>query len=269
MNFEDYRIASGAGFDLQSLDPDDRRAFGGDKAAAKLRTQALNKRLEDLQELLYAEGKHAVLIVLQAMDAGGKDGTIRSVFDGVNPQGVRVASFKKPTPLELAHDYLWRVQAQTPGRGQMSIFNRSHYEDVLVVRVKQLAAESVWRRRFQHIVDFEQRLVDEGTTILKFFLHISKEEQRERLQERVDDPAKRWKFNPDDIEERLHWDRYMQAYAEALGRTSTAAAPWYAIPANRNWYRNLAISQILVDALEGLDMRMPEPDIHPAGLKVE
>jgi PPK2 family polyphosphate:nucleotide phosphotransferase len=269
MEFERYRVAGAAGFDLQALDPDDRSAFEGDKAAAKLRTKALNQRLEALQELLYAEGKHSVLIVLQAMDAGGKDGAIRSVFDGVNPQGVRVASFKKPTPLELAHDYLWRVHAQTPGRGQMTIFNRSHYEDVLVVRVKELAAESVWSRRFKHIVDFEQRLVDEGTTILKFFLHISKDEQRERLQERIDDPAKRWKFNPGDIEERLHWESYMQAYAEALGRTSTAAAPWYAIPANRNWYRNLAISQILVDALEGLDMRMPTPEIDPAGLRVE
>jgi len=235
-------------------------AFDGPKGAAERHVRSLNERLEVLQELLYAEGTHKVLIVLQAMDAGGKDGTIRSVFDGVNPQGVRVASFKKPTSAELAHDFLWRVHPHVPGRGEMTIFNRSHYEDVLVVRVHALVPEAVWRARYDHINAFERLLADEGTTILKFFLHIGREEQRERLQERLDEPTKRWKFRRADLDERAHWDDYVHAYEEALTRTSTPWAPWYVVPANRNWYRNLVVSDAMVAALESLEMRYPDPE---------
>lgn len=226
----------------------------GDKKSAKKEFEELRSRLEVLQELLYAEQKHRVLIILQAMDTGGKDGTIRAVFDGVNPQGVKVASFKVPTPEELAHDYLWRIHKHTPGKGEIVIFNRSHYEDVLVVRVHQLVSEKVWGKRFEHINNFEHMLADEGTTILKFYLHIDKDEQKTRFLERLENPKKMWKFNPKDIDERKHWGAYMQAYEDVLNYTNTAWAPWHVIPANQNWYRNLSISRILVDTLESLKM---------------
>ncbi|RME55653.1 MAG: polyphosphate kinase 2 family protein [Caldilineae bacterium] len=255
-----YQIAPGTQVTLNQRDPRDRSLFEGGKKAGRKAMKALNRRLEALQELLYAEGKHKVLIVLQAMDTGGKDGVIRHVFDGVNPQGVKVASFKKPTPQELAHDYLWRVHAHTPGRGEIVIFNRSHYEDVLVVRVHNLVPKEVWSRRYDHINAFEKMLADEGTTILKFFLHISKAEQKERLQARLDTPEKRWKFSMGDLAERALWEDYTRAYEAVLSRTSTPWAPWFVIPADRKWYRNLVISQILVDALEGLDMRYPQPE---------
>lgn len=266
--FERYRIQPG-NIDLASFDPQDRSAFDGDKQAGRARVEALNLRLEELQEAMYAEGKHRLLIVLQALDAGGKDGTIRTVFQGINPQGVRVKCFKAPTPLELAHDFLWRVHPHVPGNGEIAIFNRSHYEDVLVVRVHGLVPETVWRPRYRHIAAFEQMLVDEGTHVLKFFLHISKDEQRERLQERIDDPKKRWKFNARDLEERARWDDYMRAYEEALAATSTAQAPWYVVPANRNWYRDLVISQILVDTLESMRIRLPPGDPAAEGTKVQ
>ncbi len=230
---------------------------GGGKDAAQERSADLNARLEELQELLYAEGRQKVLIVFQALDAGGKDGTIRRVFDGLNPQGVSVASFKAPTDEELAHDFLWRVHRHAPGAGHMTLFNRSHYEDVLVVKVEGLAPADTVERRYGHIAAFEQLLVDEGTTVLKFFLHISRAEQKERFQGRRDDPDRNWKFNPGDLDVRARWDDYMDAYEEAIGRTSTADAPWYVIPADRKWYRDLVISEILVDALEGLDMSYP------------
>ena len=208
-------------------------------------------------------------MVLQAIDTGGKDGTIRHVFDGTNPQGVKVASFKRPTPVELAHDFLWRVERQTPGNGEIAIFNRSHYEDVLVVRVHGLVPEERWRRRYDHINDFERRLADEGTTILKFFLHISKEEQRERLQARLDEPHKRWKFSRGDLKERALWDDYQAAYEAVLSRTSTEWAPWYVVPADRKWYRNLVISSALVDTLDTLDPQYPEPEEDLDGVVVE
>jgi len=255
-----YRVPPGSELDLRALDPADRSAFDGDKKAGRAAAGALNRRLEELQELLYAEGEHKVLIVLQAMDTGGKDGTIRHVFDGTNPQGVTVASFKKPTPEELSHDYLWRVHAKTPQRGEITIFNRSHYEDVLVVRVHDLVPADVWGRRYEHINALEKLLADEGTTILKFFLHISKEEQKERLQSRLDEPHKHWKFATGDLAERELWEDYTDAYQEALRRTSTEWAPWYVVPADRKWYRNLMISQVLVDTLESLDMSYPEPE---------
>ncbi len=255
-----YRIQPGTVVDLAAWDPADRSAFDGDKDAARGVTKELNNRLEELQELLYAEAKHKVLIVLQAMDTGGKDGTIRHVFDGTNPQGVKVASFKKPTEWELAHDYLWRVHRHTPGAGEITIFNRSHYEDVLVVRVHNLVPPDVWSKRYDHINAFERILFDEGTTILKFFLHISKEEQRERLQARLDEPHKQWKFAKGDLSERKRWDDYVGAFEAALSKTSTEWAPWYVIPADRKWYRNLVISKILVDTLASLDMQYPEPE---------
>ena len=252
-----YRIPPDTKVDLVTFDPGGTAGVKEKEAEARL--EELNGRLESLQELLYAEGKHKVLVVLQAMDTGGKDGVIRHVFEGVNPQGVKVASFGRPTEEELAHDYLWRVHALTPGAGEMVIFNRSHYEDVLVVRVHGLVPEGVWSRRYRHINEWERLLAEEGTTILKFFLHISPEEQAERLAARRDDPTKRWKFSLGDLEERRRWSAYMAAYGEVLSRTSTAWAPWHIVPADRKWYRNLVVATALVEALEGLQMAYPEP----------
>ena len=209
---------------------------------------------------MWAEDKHKVLLVLQATDTGGKDGTIRHVFDGVNPQGVRVASFKKPTDNELAHDYLWRVHKHAPSTGEMVIFNRSHYEDVLVVRVHGWISEEKVQQRFHHIREFERLLSDEGTPIAKFYLHISKEEQKQRLQSRLDEPEKNWKFATSDLDERKLWDDYQKAFADTLSQTSTDYAPWYVIPADRKWFRNLLISRIVVDNLEGLDMAYPSTE---------
>lgn len=254
-----YRVKPGSKVDLAKFDPGSTEAFKGGKKEAEKVFPKLNARLEELQELLWAEHRHKVLIVLQGMDTSGKDGIIRHVFEGVNPTGVRVASFKVPTPEELEHDFLWRVHPKVPGSGEMVIFNRSHYEDVLVVRVQHLAPEEVWRKRYDQIKDFERLLAETGTTILKFFLHISKEEQRERLQDRIDDPTKRWKFRKGDLADREHWDDYTKAYEEALSKTSTKNAPWYVVPSNRNWYRNLVIASILNETLEGLGMKQPAP----------
>lgn len=254
-----YRVQPGRRFRLADHDPEDKSAFDGERAEADAEFALLNDRLEALQELLYAEGRHRVLVVLQAMDTGGKDGVIRKVFEGVNPTGVRVASFKVPTAPEMARDYLWRIHQQVPANGELVIFNRSHYEDVLVVRVHELVTEARWKRRFDQIQAFEQLLVDEGTTVLKFFLHISKDEQRQRLQDRLDQKDKQWKFSLGDLEERKRWDAYMEAYEEAIDRTSTDEAPWYVIPADRKWYRDLVVCRILVKALEALDMKVPQP----------
>lgn len=253
-----YVVKPGGAFDLSQFDPRETSLCEGDKKDGERAFQALNKRLEALQELLYADGRHKVLVVLQGMDTSGKDGAVRHIFDGVNPTGVRVASFKRPTELELAHDYLWRVHAQAPRSGEIVIFNRSHYEDVLVVRVHKLVPEERWRKRFAHIAAFEKMLADEGTTVLKFFLHISKDEQKERLEERLSDPEKNWKFDKNDLAERAHWDDYLKAYNDAIGQTSTSWAPWHVIPSDRKWYRNLVISTILVEALEKLGLRYPE-----------
>ena len=255
-----YRVSPGSPVRLAGHDPRDLSLFDGDKDEGKQELKKLNRRTEELQELLYAEGKRKVLIVLQAMDTGGKDGTIRHVFEGVNPQGVKVASFKKPSTLELSHDYLWRIHRHAPARGEIAIFNRSHYEDVLVVRVHELVPEAVWSRRYDHLNAFERMLADEGTTILKFFLHVSKEEQKERLEDRRREPHKHWKFARRDVEERKLWDRYVEAYEAVLSRTSTEWAPWYVIPADRKWYRNVVISRVVIEVLEGLGMRYPEPE---------
>jgi PPK2 family polyphosphate:nucleotide phosphotransferase len=198
-----------------------------------------------------------LLMILQATDTGGKDSTIKKVFEGVNPAGVRMASFKQPTHQELARDYLWRVHAQVPRDGEIAIFNRSHYEDVLIVRVRDLVPQDVWSKRYAHINDFERLLADEGTTIIKIFLHISKDEQRERLQARLDDPTKHWKFSTGDLAERRRWDDYQAAYQDMLERTSQAHAPWFIVPADRKWYRDLVVSSILIEALESLDLQYP------------
>ena len=262
-----FRIAPGAKVRLDKLDP--AATDGMVKQEGRAASAELTKDLEALQELLYADGRHKLLVILQGVDACGKDGTIRSVFEGVNPQGVKVASFKRPTDEELAHDYLWRVHTRLPRSGEIAIFNRSHYEDVLIVRVHDLVPRDRWQKRYDHIRAFEQMLVDEGTTIVKFFLHVSKEEQKLRLQERINNPAKRWKFSRDDLGERKLWDEYAAAFEDMLSKTSTKDSPWYAIPADRNWYRNLIVSQVLVDTLRKLELRHPPAEEDLADLVVE
>lgn len=256
---ERYRVANGMPMRLSDWDPNEKVLFDGKKKEGKAALPALHHRLKVLQERLYAEGKHRVLIVLQAMDTGGKDGTIRHIFERVNPQGVNVASFKKPTQEELSHDFLWRIHPHVPGNGEIVVFNRSHYEDVLIVRVNNLVPPEVWQSRYEHINAFEKMLVDEGTTILKFYLHIDEDEQKERLQSRLDDPRKHWKFDGADLAARKLWPEYTAAYEDMLNKTSTAWAPWYVIPANRKWYRNLVVSQITIQTLESLEMQYPEP----------
>lgn len=257
-----YRILSGTRVTLADWDPNDKSEYPLSKQEARQYLRELNTELETLQELLYAEHKHQVLIVLQAMDTGGKDGTIRHVLEGVNPSGVKVASFKVPSKAELDHDYLWRIHKQTPRKGEIVIFNRSHYEDVLVVRVHKLVPEKVWRKRYDQINDFERLLCEEGATILKFYLHIDKAEQKTRLQARLDDPQKHWKFSLGDLEERELWPDYTKAYEEAISQTSTDWAPWYIIPSNRKWYRNLIIARIIIETLKNLDMKFPQPQIN-------
>jgi PPK2 family polyphosphate:nucleotide phosphotransferase len=258
---DSYLVPPGRKLDLTGFDPDDTHLVRGGKAEAKAENAAIQKRLANLQELLYAGHHWKLLIVLQGMDTSGKDGTIRHVMAGFNPVGTRVVSFKKPSSEELDHDYLWRVHRQTPGNGEAVVFNRSHYEDVLIVRVHGLVPQSTWQKRYDHIKAFEQMLHDEGTMILKFFLHISKEEQRARLQARIEDPAKRWKFQHTDLEERKLWKDYQRAYEDALSKTSTEWAPWYVVPANQKWYRNYLVGSTIVEALERLHMKYPEPDL--------
>ncbi len=264
-----YRIAPGSTVDLAAIDTRDTSGFDGGKAEAKSELKRLVGRLAELQHLMWAQDKHKLLVVFQAMDSGGKDGTIRRVFGGVNPQGVRVTNFKAPTAEELAHDYLWRVHRHTPGNGEIAVFNRSHYEDVLIVRVLGLVPAQRWARRYDHIRAFEQLLVDEGTTILKFYLHISKDEQKERFQERLSDPTKNWKFNPNDLDHRGRWDDYMAAFEAAFEQTSTEDAPWYVVPADRKWYRNVVIARTIVDTLERLEMRYPEPEVDVSQYVIE
>jgi PPK2 family polyphosphate:nucleotide phosphotransferase len=251
------RLQAGRKTRLAEHKPRSTPGFRGDKAAAKPVIDELSRKLETLQELLYADGRHRLLVVLQGPDASGKDGVVRHVFEGVNPSGVRVASFKAPTEEELARDFLWRVHGRVPRNGEIVLFNRSHYEDVLVVRVRKLAPKAAWERRFDQINDFERLLVESGTTILKFFLHISREEQGERFRERIADPKKRWKFRRGDLEDRALWPQYQRAYQDVLRRTSTPWAPWYVIPADREWYRNLAIGSIVVETLGKLDLAYP------------
>ena len=259
VDLEPYRTPTA---DLEAVDPGDVGPYGGvgGKKAAKRDLKRLVAHLAERQRLFYADGRFALLLVLQAMDAGGKDGTIRRALSGLNPQGVHVTSFKAPSDAELAHDFLWRVHARTPRRGQIGVFNRSHYEDVLVARVAELVPEATWRARYAHIVAFEALLRDAGTSLLKVYLHVGHDEQAKRLRKRLEDPERHWKFDAADLAARDQWDAYRAAYAEAFARCGPAEAPWLIVPADRKWYRNLAISQILVDTLESLDMAYPPPE---------
>lgn len=268
-DFQCYRVKPSTNVSLKKADPAETGAFSGGKDEADKALGELKDRIGDLQELLYAEHHHKVLVVLQGMDTAGKDGAVRHVFEGINPQGVKVSGFKQPTAEELGHDFLWRVHKCVPGQGEIAIFNRSHYEDVLVVRVHNLVPKEVWKTRYESINGFEKTLHREGITILKFFLHISKEEQKKRLQARLDDKKKLWKFNPGDLPERRLWSDYRDAYEEALSRTSTDEAPWYIVPADKKWYRNLAISALLVEALESLHMEYPKSDFDPRKIVIE
>ena len=255
---DELRVTAGSPPHLRRRDPG-ARLGAPSKQEGLERLDELVERLGALHNRLFAEATRSVLLVLQGMDTSGKDGTVRKVFTGVNPQGCRVQSFSVPTTTELAHDYLWRVHAVCPARGEIVIFNRSHYEDVVAVRARQLVEQRVWRRRYRHIREFERMLADEGTSVVKVFLHVSQEEQRRRLQERLDNPDKRWKFKLGDLEDRKLWGDFQDAYEEALQETSTHWAPWYVVPADHNWSRNLAVAEILVAALERLDPSFPEP----------
>ena len=259
MKTKKYLVKPGEKVKLKDFDPNDSSEFDGNKKDGKEALLKLNKEIEALQELMYAEGKKRFLVILQAMDTAGKDGVIRAVFEGVNQQGVHVAPFKAPSPLELAHDYLWRIHAQTPKKGEIVIFNRSQYEDVLPVRVLNLMPEEVWSKRFHHINEFERLLVDEGTVVLKFYLHIDPQEQAGRFLARLEEPDKHWKFNPGDLEDRKLWASYMEAYEAVLNKTSSEWAPWYVIPSNKKWYRNLLVATIVRDALVDMKMEFPAP----------
>lgn len=263
-----FRIRPGQSVDLKTHPTRDETLFPMEKIEGQDLMKDFVEEIDDLQTLFYAEGNHRLLVVFQAMDTGGKDGTIRSVFQTMDPQGVRCPSFKKPSEKELSHDFLWRIHQQVPGNGEVVIFNRSHYEDIIAVRVRNIFPEPVWSRRYEHIVNFEKMLTDEGTTILKIFLHISKDEQKERLQSRLDEPDKNWKFNPGDLEDRALWDKFMTAYGDVLGKTSTDNAPWYVIPADRKWYRNLIVARIVIDTMKGLGMKYPDVDFDPKSVTI-
>jgi PPK2 family polyphosphate:nucleotide phosphotransferase len=252
---------------LNDIDPGDTHGWKKNDAPDEL-TKNL-ERLSVLQYLLYAEAKRSLLVVLQGIDAGGKDGTIRHVMTGMNPQGVNVTSFKVPEGEEKRHDYLWRVHNAVPEWGHIGIFNRSHYEEVLVVRVHNLVPKSVWSTRYEQINNFEKMLSDNGVRIVKFLLNISKEEQAERFHARIDDPTKNWKFSMGDIKERECWDDYIAAYDDMLRKCSTGYAPWYVIPANKKWFRNLAVSQIMLDTLESMDLKSPKPIADLKGISFE
>jgi len=259
MKTKKYLVKPGEKVKLKDFDPNDSSEFDGNKKDGKDALLKLNKEIEALQELMYAEGKKRLLVILQAMDTAGKDGVIRAVFEVSIPRVWHVAPFKAPSPLELAHDYLWRIHAQTPKKGEIVIFNRSQYEDVLPVRVLNLMPEEVWSKRFHHINEFERLLVDEGTVVLKFYLHIDPQEQAGRFLARLEEPDKHWKFNPGDLEDRKLWDSYMEAYEDVLNKTSSEWAPWYVIPSNKKWYRNLLVATIVRDALVDMKMEFPAP----------
>jgi PPK2 family polyphosphate:nucleotide phosphotransferase len=262
------RLKPGKRVHLHEVDPADTLGLPGKEQALR-RLEKNVQRIAALQERLVAEHRHALLVVFQALDAGGKDGTTRAVFSGVNPQGCHITSFKAPTPVELDHDYLWRIHHAVPGRGEIGIWNRSHYEDVLVVRVDKLVPKAVWSRRYKQINLFERHLVDNGVEILKVYLHISREEQAERLRERIATPEKRWKFSPDDLRKRAQWDDYIAAYEDALRRCGTEHAPWYLVPGDRNWVRDLAVSAIVRAKLEEMDPQLPEPKWDPSVIVID
>lgn len=259
MNYlKQFKVPAGGKVKLKDIDPDFTDQYKNHQDAAE-EIERYRARLRELQELLYVDHRHSLLLCLQAMDTGGKDGTINHVLGAMNPQGCRVAAFKQPSAEEASHDFLWRAHRAAPARGEVVVFNRSHYEDVLVVRVHELVPHDVWSLRYDRINAFERGLVEDGTHILKFYLHISKAEQFKRLKDRLDDPTKQWKVNEGDYTERGFWDDYMDAYEDVLSRCSTEQAPWFVIPADHKWFRNLAIARIVVDYLEGLDLSYPKP----------
>jgi PPK2 family polyphosphate:nucleotide phosphotransferase len=266
---ERYWVKPGTKVDLGDFDSSEKTLFQGAKEDFAPQFDELQHQLQQLQKVLYAQNRHRVLVVMQAMDTGGKDGCIKHVFSRIDPQGIRVESFKKPSEEELSHDFLWRIHDKVPAKGQMVIFNRSHYEDIIAVRVKKLFPDEVWKRRQRHVVDFERMLAEEGTTIVKIFLHISKDEQKSRLESRLQNPGKHWKFHPDDLEDRARWDDFMHAYGDVIGKTSTDNAPWYVVPADRKWYRNLCVARIMLDTLKKLDMKFPAIDWDPSKIQIE
>lgn len=259
-------VAPGEKLRLSNVDP----SYSGKHETHETAVEETAKdvaRMERLQYLLYADASRSMLIVLQGLDAAGKDGVIRHLFSGMDPQGVYVAPFKQPTKTELAHDFLWRVHRCAPGKGEVVIFNRSHYEDVLAVRVHKLAPREIWSKRYNLINSFEKMLSENGTRILKFYLHISPDEQLERFEQRLDDPARQWKISDSDYSERKLWPKYVAAYEEAIERTSTKHAPWYVIPANRKWFRNLAISRIIADSMDEMGLKLPKPRVDLAEIR--
>jgi PPK2 family polyphosphate:nucleotide phosphotransferase len=269
VDFHRYRVKPGEKVHLGKIDPGDTSGFDGDKKDGLSELEKLQRKLEPLQEVLFAQHKHRILIILQGMDTSGKDGTIRRVFEGVNPEGVRVAHFGVPTPEEKDRDFLWRAHAQVPGSGEVVIFNRSHYEGVLVERVHGLVPRSLWESRYKEIDEFERMLTKEGTTIMKFFLNIDEDEQKKRLKARLDDPTKHWKFSLNDLPERRYWSEYMQAYQDVLEKTSTESSPWYLVPSNHAWFRDLLVCGVIVKELERLKMRYPSLPKDDRGLKIK
>ncbi|MES2659237.1 MAG: PPK2 family polyphosphate kinase [Verrucomicrobiota bacterium] len=266
---ERYWVKPGAKVDFGNYDSGEKTLFQGNKDEFGAQFDELQDQLQQLQKVLYAQNKHRILVVMQAMDTGGKDGCIKHVFSRIDPQGIHVRSFKKPSEEELAHDFLWRVHSKVPSTGQLVIFNRSHYEDIIAVRVKKIFPDEVWKRRQRHVVEFERMLAEEGTTIVKIFLHISKDEQKRRLQARLDNPAKHWKINPDDLVDRARWSEFMTAYEDVIAKTSTEHAPWYVVPADRKWYRNLCVARIMLDTLKKLNMEFPPINWEPASIRIE
>jgi PPK2 family polyphosphate:nucleotide phosphotransferase len=269
MSFEALRVRPGRAVRLSEIDPTDTSTFRGGKRRAESLLPSHLEELDRLQELFYADGRRGLLVVLQGMDTAGKDGTIRHVFEGVNPQGVRVWSFKVPTPDELGHDFLWRIHQHTPLKGNIAIFNRSQYEDVLVARVHHLAPRKVLSARYAEINDFEHELTNEGVSVLKFYLHIDRDEQGRRLRERLKDPSKQWKLSPSDARERGYWSQYTEAYEEMLRRTTTPWAPWYIVPSNHKWFRNLVVSAVMVDTLRAMKPRFPPPKVDLATYHID
>ncbi len=267
---ERYRVKPGNRVDLSKIDSGEKSLFdGANKHEFEPQFKELQDQLQKLQKILYSQNKHRILVVMQAMDTGGKDGCIKHVFSHIDPQGIHVRSFKKPSEEELSYDFLWRVHSKVPHRGQLVIFNRSHYEDIIAVRVKKIFPDEVWQRRQRHVVDFERMLAEEGTTIVKIFLHISKGEQKRRLEDRLKNPEKHWKFNPDDLADRSRWDDFMTAYEDVMASTSTEYAPWYIVPADRKWYRNLCVARIMLDTLKTLEMKLPSIDWNPQSITIE
>ncbi len=267
---ERYWVKPGSKVEFQSFESGEKTLFtGAGKSEFEEQFDELQDQLQELQKMLYAQHRHRVLVVMQAMDTGGKDGCIKHVFSRIDPQGIHVRSFKKPSAEELDHDFLWRVHSKVPSTGQLVIFNRSHYEDIIAVRVKKIYPDEVWKRRQRHVIEFERMLAEEGTTIVKIFLHISKDEQKKRLESRLQNPRKHWKFNPDDLADRARWEEFMTAYEDVISKTSTEFAPWYIVPADRKWYRNLCVARIMLDTLKKLNMSFPAIDWDPKAIRID